>query len=77
MESVILDLKKYIEMPNSDVPVEIVEKLKTSGGITKTLFENKNDILRNENLHLDCGYSLVDDNYYLVSMYTPMPNVTK
>lgn len=72
-----MDLKKYKEMPNSDVPIEIIEKLKISGGITKTLFENKDDILTNENLHFDCGYSLMDDNYYLVSMYTPMPNVTK
>lgn len=72
-----MDLKKYIEMPNSDVPREIEEKLKTSGGITKTLFGNKNDILANENLRLDCGYSLMDENYYFVSMYAPMPNVTK
>lgn len=64
-------------MPNSKIPTEIAEKLKTAGGISKTSFENKNDILINENLHHECGYSLMDGGYYLVSMYAPMPEVTK
>lgn len=64
-------------MPNCIVPSDIELKLKKTGGITKTLFQNKNSILTEKELQLECGYTLIEDDHYLVSMYTPMPNVTK
>ncbi|MFI3211540.1 MAG: hypothetical protein R3Y64_10905 [Peptostreptococcaceae bacterium] len=71
-----MDYKKYLEIPNASIPDEIKKTIKNKGGITKTLFENKNDILVNNELKYECGYEEIDD-YYLVSMYTPMPKVTK
>lgn len=63
-----MDLQKYIDKPNSKVPIEIATKLESVSDITKTLFENKNDILEDKKLHLECGYERLED-YYLVSMY--------
>lgn len=73
-----MNMKKYISIPNTIIPREIKIKLKNSGNITKTKFENKNEILLNDKLHSECGYAfLEDDNCYLVSVSTPMPRVTK
>lgn len=72
-----VNIQKYIDEPNCTVPRDIEAKLEKSGGITKTLFQDKNSVLTEKKLHLECGYTLIKDDYYLVSMYTPMPNVTK
>ncbi|MFI3257215.1 MAG: hypothetical protein R3Y36_02830 [Spirochaetales bacterium] len=72
-----MDLKKYINMPNVELTQEIKGKLSQPGGITKTNFEDKNDVLLHKNLHTECGYDVMKDGFYLVSMYTAMPNVTK
>ncbi len=72
-----MDLQKYIDIPNVGIPHKIEVKLDSPGEITPTKFEDKNDVLRDGELHMECGYTLMDGDYYLVSMYTPLPNVTK
>ncbi len=72
-----MDLSKYINMPNAVLTQDIKIKLSQAGGITQTRFEDKNDILIDKSLHKECGYDIMDDGYYLVSMYIEMPNVTK
>lgn len=44
--------------------------------ITLTEFEQKNEILVNQNLQEEMGYSKFSDGSYLVSMTCPMPNIT-
>lgn len=72
-----MNLEKYIRMPNAEIPLEMQQILSQKGGITKTEFTDKNDILKNTSLQKECGYELMDDGSYLVSMNIPMPNVTK
>lgn len=69
-------MKKYINMPNESIPQDIQSQISTIGGITSTSFEDKNSILTDNTLWYECGYSKIED-YFLVSMYTPMPDVTK
>lgn len=77
MKGETMNLDKYINMENSRIPCEMEELLFCKGGITKTLFENKNDVLLDLKLQKECGYELMDDGSYLVSMNVLMPNVTK
>lgn len=72
-----MDLEKYIKMPNAIIPKEMKNKLSQKGGITRTSFKNMNEILTNKNIQKECGYDLMDDCSYLVSMCIMMPNVTK
>lgn len=72
-----MDLEKYINMPNAQLTEEMKKKLSKEGGITKVDFFDKNNILSNHNLWKECGYVKLADDSYLVSMVTPMKNVTK
>lgn len=72
-----MDLDKYIKMENEKIPSQMKEILSKKGGITKTEFADKNHIITNQSLHTEAGYDLMEDGSYLVSMYIPMPNVTK
>ena len=72
-----MDIKEYIKMPNCTVPEDIQLSLKKGGSITPTDFENKNMILSDTALQAEAGYTLLPDGRYLVSMYCPMPGVTK
>ncbi|WP_249030400.1 DAPG hydrolase family protein [Tannockella kyphosi] len=71
-----MNLDKYMSMKNCDIPKDIKQNI-YNGNITKTQFKDKNDILEKEELRLECGCVKMDDESYLVSMYTPMPDVTK
>lgn len=71
-----MDLDKYIKMPNCKIENEVIKKMNLANSITKTPFEDKNSVILDKNLQFECGYALMDTNYYLVSMYTQMPNVT-
>lgn len=71
-----LKLSTFIEMENEKIPEDILKNIANEGDITKTSFADKNNILINKNLHLETGYTKMEEDYYLVSMYTPMPNVT-
>ncbi len=64
-------LKKLL--PN--IPLEISEQIGKSE-ITKTTFENKNDILYTPKLQKEVGCVKMDDGTYLVSMVCPMPGIT-
>lgn len=71
-KSVISELMKK-DLPA--IPDEIKLHLSKSE-ITATAFENKNDILTDEILQQEIGFRKSADGSYLVSMTTPMPDVT-
>ncbi|MFI3177470.1 MAG: hypothetical protein R3Y67_08280 [Eubacteriales bacterium] len=71
-----MNFNKYMNMKNCQIPSEIKQQICESS-ITKTQFEDKNDVLEKAELRLECGFERLEDDSYLVSMYTPMPNVTK
>ncbi len=58
------------------IPPEIAVQIDKNNFITLTEFENKNEILCNENLQKEVGYSKFSDGSYIVSMVCPMPNIT-
>ncbi|MFI3211065.1 MAG: hypothetical protein R3Y64_08500 [Peptostreptococcaceae bacterium] len=72
-----MNLEQFINMENEKIPKEIINNLESIGNITKLKYEDKNNILGDKNQYFECGYEKMDGDYYLVSMYTPMPNVTK
>jgi len=72
-----MDYQKYFDMPNAEVPKEIAAVLTDGGHITKTLFEDKNEILTNPELKYEAGYAAMPGGNWLVSMYCPMPGVTR
>lgn len=72
-----MDIREFLKMPNCPVPAKIQQALKNGGSITPTCFENKNIILSDEALQKQAGFTLLSDGRYLVSMYCPMPGVTK
>lgn len=72
-----MDLDRYIKMENTKIPRAVVERLSKKGGITKTAFCDKNDILKDTNVQHECGYDVMPDGSYLVSVNIPMPNITK
>lgn len=72
-----MDLSKYSSMPNAKLTPEMEATLSSAGGITKVEFVDKNIILTDHSQWNECGYDKLEDNSYLVSMVTPMPNITK
>ncbi len=66
-----MDFDKYLNMPNCD------DELILQPTITKTSFEDKNNILTDTNLQKEMGFVKMDNGDYLVAMICPMPNVTK
>lgn len=68
-------MKELLKKTLPNIPIEISEQIGKSE-ITKTLFENKNDILTNPELQKEIGYVKMDDGTYLVSMTCPMPEIT-
>lgn len=72
-----MDLSKYMNAPNAELSAEMKKKLEKVGGISKVEFHDKNVILTDHQQWNECGYDKLADDSYLVSMVTPMPNVTK
>ncbi len=70
-----MELQKLLKKPLPHIPPEIAEAL-NNNSITKTTFEDKNEILSNGDLHTEVGYAKMDDGTYLVSMVCPMPGIT-
>lgn len=62
---------------NANIPMEIADKLDGIADIHLTTFEEKNDVLSNEILQSEVGYARIPNGDYLVSMFCPMPEVTK
>lgn len=63
--------KSFFEFPK-DIKTKLEEN-----NITETLFENKNEILKNEKLQNEVGFTRLYDGTYLVSMTCPMEGVTE
>lgn len=72
-----MDLERYQSMPNAELSSEMETALEKVGGIAKVEFHDKNVILTDHSHWSDCGYDKLADGSYLVSVVTPMPNVTK
>ena len=70
-----MELKELLKKPLPTIPPEISEQIGKSE-ITKTLFENKNDILTSPEQQKEIGYVKMDDGTYLVSMVCPMKGIT-
>lgn len=70
-----MEIEALINKPLLTIPKEINEKF-LNPNITLTSFENKNDILKDENLQRQVGYEKFPDGSYLVSMVCSMKNIT-
>ena len=70
-----MNLKALLNKPLPSISEDIKYKINNSN-ITSTLFEDKNDILKDTNLQQEVGITKFDDGTYLVSMICPMPNIT-
>lgn len=70
-----MDIEKLLDRQLPKIPTEISKAL-DEGEITKTAFENKNDILSKSELQKEVGYKKMADGTYLVSMTCPMPGIT-
>lgn len=66
------------ELMKKDLPAipDEIELCLSMSEITATPFENKDDILEDETLQQEVGFSKMPDGTYLVSMTSPMPDVT-
>ena len=69
--------EKYKVMSNAKVPTEIAPSLRDGGNIHLTRFEDRNEILTNPDLQMETGFGKMENGDYLVSMYCPMPGMTK
>ena len=70
-----MNLKELLNKPLPSMPDDIKYKI-NNFNITLTLFEEKNDILKDTNLQQEVGITKFDDGTYLVSMICPMQNIT-
>lgn len=70
-----MELQELLKKPLPQIPPEIAEAL-CKNEITKTPFECKNDILSDDGLQREVGYTKMNDGTYLVSMVCPMPDIT-
>lgn len=70
-----MEIEALINKPLLTILKEINEKF-LNPNITLTSFENKNDILKDENLQRQVGYEKFPDGSYLVSMVCSMKNIT-
>lgn len=70
-----MEIKDLLKKPLPQIPLEIANSL-IKNEITKTSFDQKNDILYNVDLQTEIGYVKMDDDSYLVSMLCPMPEIT-
>lgn len=70
-----MELQDLLKKPLPQIPPEIAEAL-CKNEITKTPFECKNDILSDDGLQREVGYTKMNDGTYLVSMVCPMPDIT-
>lgn len=66
----------FVNQKNADVPASIASTLRQEGQISPTLFNAKNDILLNDALQQETGFTRLPNDDYLVSMICPMPGVT-
>ena len=70
-----MELQNLLSKPLPVIPADIKAAL-DKGKITKTSFDNKNDVISETTLQTEVGYTKMDDGTYLVSMVCPMPGIT-
>lgn len=69
-------MNDLLNKPLPSIPAEIQEKLEHPD-ITRTAFENRNEILTDPALQQEVGFAQFPDGSWLVSMVCPMPGITK
>lgn len=69
-----MELQSLLKKPLPQIPLKIIDAL-SKNTITRTSFENKNDILSSTDLQAEVGYAKLEDGTYLVSMTCPMPEI--
>ena len=69
-------IEKLWALPLPVMPLTIEQKLRAPGGITPTAFDRKNDVLTDNSLQTEVGYTRLPNGDWLVAMTCPMPNVT-
>ncbi len=70
-----MEIKELLKKTLPQIPPEIAKSL-IKNEITKTPFDQKNEILSDVDLQTEIGYVKMDDGTYLVSMICPMPGIT-
>ncbi len=70
-----MEIKDLLKKTLPQIPPEIADAL-IKNEITGTPFEQKNDILSDNNLQAEVGYTKMDDGTYMVSMICPMSDIT-
>ncbi len=70
-----MSVDELMKKESPKIPDEIRIAL-SKNEITPTSFQEKNDILKSEELQREVGYKKLEDGTYLVSMYCPMTNIT-
>lgn len=70
-----MEIKELLKKTLPQIPQEIAKSL-IKNEITKTPFDQKNEILSDVDLQTEIGYVKMDDDTYLVSMICPMPGIT-
>ena len=70
-----MEIKELLKKALPKIPPEI-EKALIKNQITKTPFDQKNNVLSDSDLQTEIGYTKMDDGTYLVSMICPMPGIT-
>ncbi len=70
-----MEIKELLKKTFPQIPPEITNSL-IENKITKTPFDQKNDILSDVDLQTEIGYVKMDDDTYLVSMICPLPGIT-
>lgn len=70
-----MNLNELLGKPLPEIPVDICKKL-CNPTITLTAYEDKNNILADDALQQEVGYSRFPNGDYLVSMTCPMPGIT-
>ena len=70
-----MEIKELLKKTLPQIPPEIAKSL-IKNEITKTPFDQKNEILSDVDLQTEIGYVKMDNDTYLVSMICPMPGIT-
>lgn len=71
-----MDINYLLNRPLPKIPEDIKKSLDNKS-ITKTAFEDKDDILKSTQLQNEVGYAKMKDGSYLVSMVCPMPGISE
>lgn len=71
------ELRNYFDIPNAELDGEMKDRLSGEGAISLTPFSDLRNLLLDESLRREAGYARFENGDYLVSMYCPMPGVSK